>query len=210
MILVGQYDSPYVRRVAITMHLLGVTFERNTLSIFRDIERVRTINPTLRIPALILDDGELLTDSNAILDWLDEQAGPGRALMPRAGADRRRCWRLIALAVTANDKGMAITYERRLRPPEKIHEPVIARCLGQLEAALATLDREPARPWLLGDRLTQADVTVGAMLSYVRSVVPEAAPPGRWPALDRLSAACEAQPAFQACVPSADERPPGG
>jgi glutathione S-transferase len=206
MILVGQYDSPYVRRVAVSLHHFGIPFERAPLSTFRDVEAMRRLDPTLRIPALVLDDGETLTDSHAILDWLDDEVGPERALIPPHGASRRRCWRLIGLAVTAADKAKDILYEQRLRPAEKIHAPLLERWHHQLEAALAGLDGERAEPWLLGRHLTQADVTAACMWGFVRAAVPDAAPPGRWPGLDRLSAACETLPAFRAALPDADER----
>jgi glutathione S-transferase len=206
MILIGQYDSPYVRRVAVSLHHLGVPFERAPLSTFRDVDEMRRLNPTLRVPALVLDDGETLADSHAILDWLDSEAGPERALIPAAGSSRRRCWRLIGLAVTAMDKAKDILYERALRPPEKVHVPVIERYRSQLDAALAGLAAETPRPWLLGQRFSQADITVACMLGFVRAAVPDAAPIGRWPTLDRLSDACEALPAFRAGLPDASER----
>jgi glutathione S-transferase len=206
MILVGQYDSPYVRRVAVSLHHLGIAFERAPLSTFRDIEAMRRVNPTLRIPALILDDGETLTDSHAILDWLDGEVGPERALIPPAGIPRRRCWQAIGLAATACDKAKDILYERALRPPEKVHAPVIERYRGQLDAALAGLEATVRQPWMLGERFSQADITVACMLGFVRAAVPDAAPSGRWPRLDRLAEACEALPACVACLPGAAER----
>ena len=210
MILVGQYDSPYVRRVAVSLHQLGIAFERAPLSTFRDIGEMRRVNPTLRVPALVLDDGTTLTDSHAILDWLDGEAGPERALIPPAGLLRRRCWQAIGLASTACDKTKDILYERALRPAEKVHQPVIERCGSQLEAALAGLEAMAGEPWMLEERFSQADITVACMLGFVRAAVPEAAPAGRWPGLDRLRDACEALPAFAAGAPGAAERLAGG
>ncbi len=210
MILIGQYDSPYVRRVAVSLHQLGIAFERAPLSTFRDIEAMRRLNPTLRVPALVLDGGETLTDSNAILDWLDGEVGPERALTPPGGELRRQCWQAIGLAATACDKAKDILYERALRPAEKVHEPVVARWRGQLEAALASLEAMTGEPWLLGQRFSQADITAACMLGFVRAAVPDAAPAGRWPKLDRLAAACEALPAFAAGAPGAAERLAGG
>jgi glutathione S-transferase len=206
MILIGQYDSPYVRRVAVSLHHLGMAFERAPLSTFRDIEAMRRLNPTLRIPALVLDDGETLTDSNSILDWLDGEVGPQRALIPPGGAERRQCWQAIGLAATACDKAKDILYERALRPPEKVHGPVVERWRGQLEAALAGLEAMARQPWMLGERFSQADVTTACMLGFVRAAVPDAASIGRWPRLDRLAEACEALPAFVAGAPGAAER----
>ena len=89
MILIGQYDSPVTRRVAIALHHYGIPFDRDTRSIFGDAAAVGKISPLTRIPALVLDDGEVLIDSAAILDHLDEQAGDA-VLIPASGPGRRR------------------------------------------------------------------------------------------------------------------------
>ena len=89
MILVGQYDSPFVRRVAVSLRVLGFDYEHDTRSVFGDFEAMRQVNPLGRIPSLVLDGGEVLIDSAAILDWLDETVGPDRALLPRR---RDRYW----------------------------------------------------------------------------------------------------------------------
>jgi glutathione S-transferase len=78
MILVGQYDSPFVRRVAISLRLLDIAHERDTRSVFGDFDAMRTVNPLGRIPSLVLDDGETLIESAAILDHLDSLVGPRR------------------------------------------------------------------------------------------------------------------------------------
>jgi glutathione S-transferase len=98
MILVGQYDSPYVRRVAVSLRVLGFAYEHDRRSVFADFDAMRAVNPLGRIPSLILDDGEVLIDSAAILDWLDQSVGPECALILPAGAGRRRALKLIALA----------------------------------------------------------------------------------------------------------------
>jgi len=90
VILVGQYDSPFVRRVAVSLRLLGFGYEHDTRSVFGDFDSMRRTNPLGRIPSLVLEDGEVLIDSVAILDWLDETVGPGRALLPAEGEARRR------------------------------------------------------------------------------------------------------------------------
>src|SRR5262249_56364692 len=117
MILVGQYDSPYVRRVAVSLRLLGLSYEHDTRSVFGDFDSMRQTNPLGRIPSLVLDDGEVLIDSAAILDWLDQSVGPERALLPPGGPARRRALRLIARATGAIDKTAAAAYERLIRPP---------------------------------------------------------------------------------------------
>ena len=75
MILVGQYDSPYVRRVAITLHHYGIAFKRNPISVFTDAADMAKINPLVRIPSLVLDDGEVLIDSGAIIRSEERRVG---------------------------------------------------------------------------------------------------------------------------------------
>lgn len=211
MILVGQYDSPYVRRVAISLKLAGLQFTRNTASVFADAEEMRRINPLGRIPSLVLDDGEVLIDSAAILDYIDELIGPERALLPARGAARRKALRIVALATGAIDKAGALTYERMLRPPETVYMPWMGRCLTQLASALTALDALPLTPWCLGERPMQPDITVGVMLGYLELRVADAFPAGRYPTLESFSAACQALPEFAATVPAADETmPPRG
>src|SRR5262245_46710811 len=103
MILVGQYDSPFVRRVAISLKVLGFPYEHDTRSVFGDFDSMRQTNPLGRIPSLVLDDGEVLIDSAAILDHLDEVVGPARALIPPTGPKRREALKRIALATGAID-----------------------------------------------------------------------------------------------------------
>lgn len=213
MKLIGQLDSPFVRRVAVSMTWLGLPFERLPFSVVGDFEKVRESNPLGRVPTLILDDGTVLVDSNAIVDWLDEQAASDRTLFPKSGNARRECWRLIALTLGVDEKLVSIVYEYRMRPADKRVTTWIDRCRVQIGGALAALDSAAgdASPWLLGDRLTQADITVASMLSFLGLVEPVSriAPPSaeRLPNLARLGEACEALPAFIANAVPEEERP---
>jgi glutathione S-transferase len=200
MILVGQYDSPYVRRVAVSLRVLGFAYEHDTRSVFADFDAMRAVNPLGRIPALVLDGGEVLIDSAAILDWLDRSVGPGRALIPPGGAERRRALRLIALATGAIDKIGAAAYERMIRPAALRWPAWIERCLTQGTGAIAAL---AAEPWPAAAELDQAQITTACMLRYVQMADPSLLPPGRFPGLEALSTRCEALPAFQDTYPSA-------
>jgi len=198
MILVGQYDSPYVRRVAVSLHVLGFAYEHDTRSVFGDFDAMRLVNPLGRIPSLRLDDGEVLVDSAAILDWLDQFVGPARALIPVSGDARRAALQKIALATGVIDKVGAATYERLIRPSALRWPEWIARCRTQGEGGIAALAREswPEAP------LDQAQITAACALRYVRMVDPELMPPGRYPALDALTERCEARPEFRATFPA--------
>lgn len=210
MILVGQYDSPLTRRVAVSLHLLGIKFERDTRSVFADADALRKISPLGRIPALVLDDGEVLIESGAILDHLDEQVGPERALVPPRGRERRRALHLMALATGTLDKVGAIVYERTLRPPDKQFEPWCERCHMQAAGGLAALEAATGDGWYLGEGPRQPDLTVACVLAYLPHRAPELFPPGRYPRLERLLAAVEALPEFRITRPATDEVMPGG
>jgi glutathione S-transferase len=208
MILVGQYDSPFVRRVAISLRRLNLPFTRNTLSVFGDADAMRKINPLGRIPSLVLNDGEVLIDSAAILDHLDELVGPSRALMPRFGRERRRALRITALATGGVEKAGAIVYERMLRPADKQHTPWIERNVTQLEAALAALEVLPQTPWLMGANLMQPDISTACLISYLKLRGGEAFIPARYPNLATLADAAEALPEFIATRAADNETMP--
>lgn len=199
MILIGMFDSPFVRRVAVSMKLLDVPFEHRNWSVGKDQERIREYNPLGRVPALVLDDGEVVVESSAILDYLDERVGPQRALLPVSGAPRRKALKLMVLATGAADKGVAQVYEKMLRPEEKQHAPWLERCREQMDGGLRELDKVCAAKksaWLLGERLAQPDITVAAAFTFLRETLSLDA--GVYPALAQHVARCEELPEFKA------------
>lgn len=199
MILVGQYDSPFVRRVAIALRLLGFAYEHDQRSVFGDFESMRQTNPLGRVPSLILDDGTVLVESAAILDHLDQEVGPGRALLPAGGAARREALQRVALMTGALDKVIAVNYERRLRPASYRWADWIERCLTQATGALAELD---ALGWPAGPP-GQADITAAVGMLYIRLTAPDIVPAGRYPGLESLAERLEARPEFRATRPDA-------
>lgn len=200
MILIGMFDSPFVRRVAVSMKLLDIPFEHRNWSVGKDQEKIREYNPLGRVPTLVLDDGEVLVESSAILDYLDDSVGPERALVPPRGERRRKALKLMVLATGAADKGVAQVYEQVLRPTEKQHAPWLERCREQMQGGLQELDKAcaalPQGDWLLGGRLTQADITVTAAFTFLSETL--SLESGPYPALAQHSARCEALPEFKA------------
>jgi glutathione S-transferase len=196
MILVGQYDSPFVRRVAISLRVLGFTYEHDTRSVFGDFDSMRQINPLGRIPSLVLDSGETLVESAAILDWLDEEVGPERALVPRTGVARREALQRIALATGAIEKFGGANYELLVRPSHLRWPEWVERCLVQGNGALAALE---AMPWPADTPLDQAQITTCCSINYLKVAAPEHFfSAERYPTLDALWRRLEAVPPFQA------------
>jgi glutathione S-transferase len=201
MLLIGMFDSPYVRRVAVTLKHLDIPFEHGNWSVGADFERIRRYSPLGRVPVLVTDDGVALTESSAILDAIDDRVGPRRALLPPTGDARREALRLMALATGAGEKARDQLYERMVRPPEKYHEPWVARCREQMHGALGLLedacrDRGTAT-WLVGDRLTQADITVACIGTFLDESLGAFGGSGRYPLLAAHVQRCEALPEFR-------------
>src|SRR5258708_19061040 len=135
------FDSPFVRRVAVSMNLLGMVFEHRNWSVGKDFELIRQFNPLGRVPTLVQPDGEALIESTAILDLLDEYAGPDRALLPRSGKERRDALRILAVATGAAETGVTQVYETLFRPPEKRYSPWTGRCHTSMQSAPAPFYR---------------------------------------------------------------------
>ena len=207
MILVGQYDSPVTRRVAVALHFYGMAFDRDTRSIFGDAAGVGQINPLIRVPALILDDGEVLIDSAAILDHLDEQAG-ALALIPASGPARRQVLQMVALAQGTAEKAMQVFFERLFHPPEAQSAVWLGRCLDQGRAGLDELTRRLGTPFACGGGLSHADVMITTMVWYIGDRVPDLLSPVAHAPLIALAARCEALPAFRAAAISDFETVP--
>ena len=202
MQLIGMLDSPYVRRVAISLQLLNLPFKHRSVSVFRDFDEFSRINPVVKAPTLVCDDGGVLMDSTLIIDYaealaLDRQPTP-RSLMPRALAERQRCLQLTGLALAACEKSVQIIYERSLRPAEKQHAPWVARVRGQLAAAFAELEAALARQPLActSASIDQAGVSCAVAWFFMRELLPELANAADHPALQAHSERAERLPEF--------------
>jgi glutathione S-transferase len=196
MQLIGLYDSPYVRRVAISMRLQGWSFEHVPLSVFRHQDEMRKINPLLKVPMLVLDNGERLIDSTFILDYLDDQVSADKRLVPVSGDARRIVQQRCAIALIATEKAMQAYYETTLRPNEFAYGPWIERCTAQMHEAFAMLESQPVSNVISEATITQADITTAVALRFARHVRPAELPIGRYPRLDQLSSDCEALSTF--------------
>jgi glutathione S-transferase len=207
------FDSPFVRRVAVSLQLLGLPFEHRNWSVAKDFELVRQFNPLGRVPALVLSDGEALIDSGAILDFIDDKVGTERALLPPSGDERRRALHIVSLALGAADKGVLLLYETLFRPEEKRYAPWIERCRNQMHGALAELDRlaqVQGGEWMVGGRMTQADITATCVFSFLCDALDVSQSWVVYPGLSAISARCEAMPAFaQFRAKFARPAPPG-
>jgi len=203
MILIGQYDSPFVRRVGIALTLYGLPFEHRPWSVFGDAEKIRAYNPLVRVPTLVLDDGDVLIESHNMLDYLDSRVPAGRALFPAAEPARHRALKVAALATGLGDKAVSLFYERRLH--REVSDVWVERCRAQISAVLAALEADRAGragDYWFGDRIGHADIAVAAVLRFVTEAHPGLVTLAGFLALAAQAARLEALPAFQAiCQP---------
>lgn len=198
MILVGQFDSPFVRRVAATMTYYGMQFDRHVLSVFQHSDEVRRLNPLGRVPALILDEGETLVDSAMIIDYLDEIAGPDVALTPPSGPQRRAVLRLATIAMGMSERVVALRTESVRRPAHLQSPEMIAHQANAIRESIDLLEREAVGPWMLGEEMTQADFAVTAALTHMTNRQEEYADLGPWPKIAAIRERGEALEAFRA------------
>ncbi len=201
MILIGQYDSPFVRRVAIALRLYGLPFEHRPWSTFGEGDKIAPYNPLRRVPTLVLDGGEALVESAAILDYLDDLVGPEKALIPARGEARRRQMRIGALSMGLGDKAVSLLYERVLRK-ERL-KLWVERCESQIGGVLAMLENERASvatPFWFGERIGHADIAVACVLRLTGEAHPGLLDAARYPALTAHASRCEALPVFAEIV----------
>lgn len=194
MILIGQFDSPYVRRVGIALTLYGIAFEHRTWSTFGDADKLRELNPLTRVPTLVLDDGCVLTDSHIILDYLDSLTD--RPMFPRAEPARHEALRIATLATGAADKAVSLFYELRLHT--QTSQVWVDRCRGQVAGALALLEKErPATPYWFGEQLGHADIAIAVLIRFLADVHAGLVDMAAYPKLAADAAKLEAMSVFQ-------------
>ena len=201
MILIGQYDSPFVRRVAIAMRLYGLPFEHKPWSTFGDRDRLAEFNPLSRVPTLVLDNGEVAIESAAILDYLDEIADGKPPLIAPKGAERRQALKICALSTGLADKAVSLLYEGLLRSEKS--NVWVERCETQIARVLDVLENdlsERKSPYWFGDDIGHADIAATCALRFLREAHPHLFDEQKYPSLAGLAARCEALAQFQEIV----------
>ncbi|HEY4192503.1 MAG TPA: glutathione S-transferase family protein, partial [Mesorhizobium sp.] len=198
MILIGQYDSPFVRRVGIAMRLYGLEFEHRPWSTFGDAEQIRPFNPLMRVPVLVLDSGEALVESHGIVDYIDRLAPADRVLFPLDQPARYQALRIAALATGFAEKSVSLFYEQRLH--SDVSDLWVKRCVSQISGTLAVLEADRAArhsEYWFGDRIGHADIAVATAFRHMKDAHPGLFGQHEFPALAAHSKRLEALPVFQ-------------
>lgn len=195
MVLIGMLDSPYVRRVAIYMKVMGIEYEHRPLSVFGDFDAFAKINPAVKVPTLITPDNQILMDSTLIINYLEETLSPP-VRTPETGPERLRALRLTSFSLAANEKAVQLVYERRLRPEEKQHQPWVERVSAQLHGAWQALEEslKESKP----DNLSVAGISIAVAWSFTQMMVPDKVNKARYPEVEKFTLVAEQQPQFLA------------
>ncbi|ARE42048.1 Glutathione S-transferase [Rhodovulum sp. P5] len=190
MILWGLMDSPFVRRAALALHHYGLDYDRRALSVLCDFDALSAANPLGRAPALTLDDGRVLTDSHAILEWLDAtQPGPTLTV---TGAGLVDMLAIEATAIGLAEKAVGRSAElRRIQPDPQ----TLDRIDRQISQAMAWLESRAMGTWVCDGRLTRADLALACATTYIAEKHP-ALTPDSYSALAAHRAFCEARSPF--------------
>lgn len=173
MILIGQFDSPFVRRVGVALRLYDLPFQHRPWSVFGDAEKIRALNPLIRVPTLVLEDGFVLTDSHMILDYLDSLVPAPQRMFPQTEPARHIALNLTTLATGLAEKAVSLFYETRLHSTAS--DTWVARCQTQITAILAALeaDRETRpTPYWFGNAISHTDIAVTCALRFLTDVHP--------------------------------------
>ena len=198
MILIGQYDSSFVRRVGIALKLLGIEFEQRPWSVFSDAHSIRPLNPLTRVPTLILGDEDVLVDSHLIISHIEDIAPEGRSLWPSDQPDRHRALKVAGLATGLADKGVSLFYEQVLH--KEVSPVWVERCRAQIAAALTVLEEDRAyrssRYWF-GDSIGHADIAVACAIRHTTEALPDVVAMQDYPSLHAHCERLEAMPVFR-------------
>ena len=207
MKLYGGFGSPFTRRVGTTLLLYNLKHEHLVLraNVPEELEQLKKFNPLARIPALETDDGMALVDSVTILDYLDRLVGPDGALTPSTGAVRTQMLSLIGIGAGAAEKSVSCYYEEGVnakRPPDKIYRPWVDKMYEQTKDGLEVVESMVKGPWIMGNKITQADVSLVCFFDFIVKHRPETAPQLNCPNLEKISKKANLMAEFSSTIPA--------
>jgi glutathione S-transferase len=203
MRLIGMLDSPYVRRVAISLEALGIDFVHEPVSVFATFEKFKSINPIVKAPTLVLDNGEILMDSSLILQFIERTNSNGKSLWSDNNLQLQREFKCVGVALAACDKAVQYVYDTKLKPESAHHQPWLDRVMGQIVAALSLLELEISkREKDFLNTINQENITAAVVWQFIDSMLPQITRQGSFSRLNALSERMETTMGFIKYLPS--------
>ena len=206
MKLYGGFGSPFTRRVGTTLLLYKLKHEHIVLrgNVPEELEQLKKFNPLARIPVLETEQGIALVDSVTILDYLDQQVETDILLTPQKGIERTKILNLMGIAAGAAEKSVSCYYEEGInakRPADKVHRPWVDKMYEQTKDGIEAIEKLVIGPWIMGDDLTQADVSVVCFWDFIKKHRPKSAPEINCPQIEKISEMANLKPEFSATSP---------
>jgi glutathione S-transferase len=160
--LIGTYFSPYSRRVAVALISRGLAFQHEPVNAYLEFESASRYSPIAMVPSLVLDDGEILIDSNAILDYLNELT-PSAPLIPSGSEARRKTLKLAAIGQGTYEPAKSLFFRGR-----EVSATEADRWRAQIRGGLRALDEAAREGGALG--ATPLDVAAITAIVAVENV----------------------------------------
>jgi glutathione S-transferase len=168
MKLIGSLASPYVRKVRIVMAEKKLDYRFELEDVWAS-DAILKCNPLGKVPCLIMEGGEAVFDSRAIVEYLDTLSPVGR-LIPSSGRERVEVRTWEALADGMLDALIAARLEQTWagRADTERSPAWIERQMGKVQASLRAMDQGlGAKPWCSGIHFSLADIAAGCALGYL-------------------------------------------
>ncbi|WP_041643092.1 glutathione S-transferase [Azoarcus olearius] len=202
MKLLASLTSPYARKIRIALAEKNIPFELVVDSPWEAATRVPDVNPLGKVPALVLDDGEVFFDSPVIAGYI-ETLGHAPALLPAGGIERVRVRQSEALVDGILDAAVTAYLEGR-RPEAQQSAPNLDRQYDKIQRSLDLLEERLAgRNWLDGDSMQLGDIALGVALGYLDLRLGYLEWRAGRPVLEAFAQRMFARPSFAATVPPA-------
>ena len=205
MLLVGNYDSPFVRRVGVALHHYKLPFKRRVISVFKNFDEIFETNPLGKVPALEIETDDTLIDSRIILDYLESIVDEDKRLLPRTEPRRRRVLHTEAVALGLAEKSVELRIELYRKNPTARDPKWVSRLEQQVDSALSWLNNCRPSPWFHDESLTLPDITTVVAYTYLRHKLPKLVPSQEFAYLERQCEHCEALSEFVAASYSETE-----
>jgi glutathione S-transferase len=192
--------SSFARKIRVMLLEKGIEHELEMVNLW-ELNKLHDVNPLGKVPALLLEDGRVLTSSPVIADFIDHRY-PRPRLIPEDFEARTEVRRWEALADGSMDAVSATLYEMRFHDEAKRSEAWIDRQRKKFEGGFKTLETMFGdRRWCVGDKMTLADISVACHLGFINLRVPQYVPSNKYPGLARLWRSMEERDSFKKTAP---------
>jgi maleylacetoacetate isomerase len=200
--LYSYFRSSAAYRVRVALNVKGIAYDMTPISLVKDVHlqpEFRTVNPQMRVPALVAPGGEVLIQSLPIIEYLEE-THPEPPLLPKGPIDRakvRALAELVACDIHPLNNLSSLRYLKRTMNQEQsaidawYHHWVISG----FEALEALID---PKPYCYGSKVTLADVCLIPQVFNARRLK---VPLDKFPKIVGVEQACLALPAFDRARP---------